>query len=43
MRGLAARWQVERGLKYSPKIRAAQGADWGDLSVVARLRKSVFQ
>ena len=43
VRGLAARWQADRGLKYPPKIRAAHGADWGDLSVVARLRRFVFQ
>jgi REP element-mobilizing transposase RayT len=43
VRGLAARWQADRGLKYPPKIRAARGADWGDLSVVARLRQGVFQ
>jgi REP element-mobilizing transposase RayT len=42
VRGLADRWQADRGLKYRPKIRAAHGADWGDLSVVASLRNSVF-
>ena len=41
--GLAGQWQAERGLKYPPKTRAVCGADWGDLSVVARLRRAVFQ
>ncbi|MFU8849026.1 MAG: transposase [Opitutales bacterium] len=42
VRGLAARWQADRRLKYPPKISVAHGADWGDLSVVARLRNCVF-
>ena len=43
VRGLAGRWQVDRRLKYPPKICAARGANWGDLSVVSRLRRAVFQ
>jgi REP element-mobilizing transposase RayT len=42
VRSLAGRWQADRGRKYPPKIRAVNGADWGDLSVVARLRRRVF-
>jgi REP element-mobilizing transposase RayT len=42
VRGLAGRWQVDRRLKYPPKIRAARGADWGDLSVVSCLRNGIF-
>jgi hypothetical protein len=42
VRRLAGRWQADRGRKYAPKIRAVNGANWGDLAVVARLRKSVF-
>jgi len=43
VRGLAGRWQQERGLKYPPKIRAARGADWGDLSIVSGLRRRIFE
>jgi len=43
VRSLAARWQQDRGRKYPPKIRAARGADWGDLAVVNGLRRCIFQ
>ena len=43
VRGLAGRWQRERGRKYPPKICPSQGADWGDLATVVRLRKAVFE
>jgi len=43
VRGLASRWQVARRLKHPPKVHAAKGGDWGDLAVVARLRRAVFQ
>jgi len=43
VRGLANRWQAERGLTYPPKIRIARGGDWGDLAVMAALRRAVFQ
>lgn len=42
VRSLAGRWQAERGLIYPPKVRAARGADWGDLSMLASLRRAVF-
>jgi len=42
VRGLAGRWQVDRELKYPPKIRAVRGAEWGDLSVVSCLRNAIF-
>lgn len=42
VRGHAARWQVDRGRKRSPKVMPAQGADWGDLAVINPMRKSVF-
>ena len=43
VRGLAARWKADRRLKHPPKICAARGADWGNLSVVSRLRGAVFE
>jgi len=43
VRGWIFKWQVDRGLKYPPKVRAAHGGDWGDLAVIARLRRAVFQ
>ncbi|MFU8847613.1 MAG: hypothetical protein ACNA77_02700 [Opitutales bacterium] len=42
VRGLAARYQDERGLKYPPKISPLRGGSWDDLSVAARLRREVF-
>ena len=42
VRAQAARWQADRGRKYPPKICAAGGADWGDLAIVASLRRRVF-
>ena len=42
VRGLAGRWQQERGRKYPPKICDVHGADWGDLVTVVRLRRRVF-
>ena len=41
-RGLAGRWQAERGRKHPPKVQEAVGADWGDLAVVASLRRCIF-
>ena len=43
VRGLTTRWQLARGRKFPPKVQAANGADWGDLSLAVRLRKYVFQ
>ena len=42
VRGLARDWQVERGRKHPPKVQEAGGADWGDLAVVASLRRRIF-
>lgn len=42
VRSLVGRWQVDRGRKFAPTIRAAEGADWGDIAVMAPLRRRIF-
>jgi REP element-mobilizing transposase RayT len=42
VRSLAARWQADRGRKFPPRIHAAGGANWGDLSVIAPMRRRLF-
>ncbi|MFU8848266.1 MAG: transposase [Opitutales bacterium] len=42
VRSWASDWQTARGLVYSPKVRAACGGEWGDLSVIATLRRAIF-
>ena len=42
VRGLAKRWQVERGRKHPPKIRPMAGANWEGLTVVAPLRRNIY-
>ena len=43
VRSLAEQWQAARGLKFPAKHQPVDGADWGDLAVLARLRRAVFE
>lgn len=43
VRSLAGQWQAGRGLKFPAKCCSVVGADWGDLAVLTRLRRAVFQ